>query len=156
MSDKLTHSDIEDIMALVESSSFDQLSLEMGDIKLSLRRSGASDAAPIAATAPTPVAAPSPAPASPTTAPPVGAADDGATDVNSDMLGTFYHAPKPGEAAFVSVGSTVTADTVIGIIEVMKLMTSVTAGIDGTVTQIIAPDGELVEHGQVLIRVKQS
>ena len=156
MSDKLTHSDIEDIMALVESSSFDQLNLEMGDMKLSLRRSGASDAVPIAATVPSPVAAPSPTPASPKTAPPVSAPSDGSTDVKSDMLGTFYHAPKPGEAPFVSVGSSVTSDTVIGIIEVMKLMTSVTAGIDGTVTQIIAPDGELVEHGQVLICVKQS
>ncbi|PCH98713.1 MAG: acetyl-CoA carboxylase biotin carboxyl carrier protein subunit [Rhodobacteraceae bacterium] len=156
MSDKLTHSDIEDIMALVESSSFDQLNLEMGDMKLSLRRSGASDAAPIAATVPSPVAAPSPTAVAPTTTPPVSAPSDGATNVNSEMLGTFYHAPKPGEAPFVSVGSTVTSDTVIGIIEVMKLMTSVTAGIDGTVTQIIAPDGELVEHGQVLIRVKQS
>jgi acetyl-CoA carboxylase biotin carboxyl carrier protein len=101
MSEKLTHTDIEEIMSLIEGSSFDQLSLEMGGLKLSLRRSPAQVADP-----------------------------------------------------FVSIGSKVAPDTVIGIIEVMKLMTSVQAGVSGTVAEIVAPDGELVEHGQVLIRVQ--
>mgnify|MGYP003639306738 FL=1 len=71
------------------------------------------------------------------------------------MLGTFYKAGKPGAEPFVTIGSKVNPDTVIGIIEVMKLMNSVPAGISGTVAELVAPDGELVEHGQVLIRVQQ-
>ncbi|MEP2529943.1 biotin/lipoyl-containing protein [Shimia sp.] len=157
MSDKLTHSDIEDIMALVEGSSFDQLSLEMGDLKLSLRRSGAG--APVQGS-PRPTVA-TPVPTAPmvtseqsATAPAASPAQ-GLTDVPSQMLGTFYHASKPGADPFVSVGTVISPDTVIGIIEVMKLMTSVEAGVSGIVAEITAPDGELVEHGQVLIRVRQ-
>ena len=70
------------------------------------------------------------------------------------MLGTFYHAPKPGADPFVKPGDEVKTDTVIGIIEVMKLMNSVPAGIDGIVTEMVAPNGELVEHGETLIRIK--
>ena len=162
MSNKLTNSDIEDIIALVEGSSFDHLSLEMGDLKLSLQRSGASSFAPVAASAaegPVPV----PAQAKPTVEPLPNAPQteslpvkgEGLTDVTSEMLGTFYHASKPGADPLVSIGTNVTPDTVIGIIEVMKLMTSVPAGISGTVVEIVAPDGELVEYGQVLIRVQR-
>ena len=70
------------------------------------------------------------------------------------MLGTLYGAPKPGSPPFVSVGSKVQRDTVIGIIEVMKLMNSVSAGVDGEVVEILARDGDLVEFDQVLMRVR--
>jgi len=69
------------------------------------------------------------------------------------MLGTFYRAPKPGAPAFVEVGTAVEADTVIGIVEVMKLMNTVRAGVRGTVTALVAVDGALVEYGETLIRV---
>jgi acetyl-CoA carboxylase biotin carboxyl carrier protein len=69
-------------------------------------------------------------------------------------LGVFYHAPKPGAPPFVAIGDRVQPDSVIGIIEVMKLMNQVTAGVTGLVTEIVAPNGEMVEHGQPLIRVK--
>ena len=69
------------------------------------------------------------------------------------MLGTFYRAPKPGAPPFVEVGAQVEADTVIGIIEVMKLMSTVRAGLRGRVTQILASDGVLVEFGEVLLRI---
>lgn len=154
MSEKLTHSDIEEIMKLIEGSSFDQLTLEMGDLKLALRRSaaqGQASAPAPAAVAAAPAASVAPAPTTPA---PSQSANSAHTDVPSPMLGTFYRAGKPGAEPFVSVGAKVTPDTVIGIIEVMKLMTSVPAGISGTVTEIVAPDGELVEHGQVLIRVE--
>ena len=69
------------------------------------------------------------------------------------MLGTFYRAPKPGAPPFVEIGAEVEADTVIGIIEVMKLMSTVRAGLRGRVTQILASDGVLVEFGEVLLRI---
>ncbi len=70
------------------------------------------------------------------------------------MLGIFYRAPKPGEPPFVEVGSKVGEDTVIGIIEVMKLMNTVHAGVKGTVVEILAANGALVEYGEVLLRVR--
>ena len=75
-------------------------------------------------------------------------------DVRASMLGQFYGAPKPGAAPFVTVGSKVQRDTAIGIIEVMKLMNSISAGVDGEVVEILACDGELVEFDQVLMRVR--
>ena len=70
------------------------------------------------------------------------------------QLGIFWHAPRPGEAPFVSVGDTVEDDTVIGIIEVMKLMNTVAAGIAGTVTEVVAPNGQSVKQGDTLVRVR--
>lgn len=70
------------------------------------------------------------------------------------MLGTFFRSPKPGAEPFVAVGSQVQADTVIGIIEVMKLMNSATAGVSGEIVEILAQDGELVEYDQPLMRVR--
>jgi acetyl-CoA carboxylase biotin carboxyl carrier protein len=150
----LTRDDINHILNLIDGSEFNELKLEMGDVKLELRRRGAgvasASAAPEAAVA-TPVAAPAAAPQPAAAAPaPAG----GGSDVPAPLLGTFYHAPKPGDPVFVQVGDTVTEDTVIGIIEVMKLMNQVQAGVAGTVTEIVAPNGELVEHGQTLIRVQ--
>ena len=66
----------------------------------------------------------------------------------------FYRAPKPGEPPFVEVGSTVAEDSVIGIVEVMKLMNSARAGVAGEVVEILGENGELVEHGEVLMLVR--
>jgi acetyl-CoA carboxylase biotin carboxyl carrier protein len=69
------------------------------------------------------------------------------------LLGTFYRAPKPGAPPFVDVGASVEPDTVIGIIEVMKLMNAVRAGTRGVVREIRARDGTLVEYGETLLLV---
>jgi biotin carboxyl carrier protein len=69
------------------------------------------------------------------------------------LLGTFYAAAKPGEPAFVKIGDRVEPDTPVCIIEVMKLMYSVTAGISGTIAAICVENGDLVEHGQPLFLV---
>jgi acetyl-CoA carboxylase biotin carboxyl carrier protein len=75
-------------------------------------------------------------------------------DVPSPLLGIFYRAPKPGEPPFVQVGTKVNADTVVGIIEVMKLMNSVRAGVAGEVVEILGENGALVEYGEILLRVR--
>lgn len=146
---ELTRDDIDHILSLIDKSSFDELTLEMGDLKLALKKPGAASSV----SAPMPTAPEAPAPTAAAAPVPGTALNDG-QDVPAPLLGTFYHASKPGAAPFVAVGDVVTADTVIGIIEVMKLMNQVTSGIDGIVTEIVAPNGELVEHGQSLIRVK--
>lgn len=158
----LTRKDIEEIMGLLEASRFDRLSLEMDGVKLELVRSGAGHrsapvavAAPAGAPAPAPVAAPAPQQTLiPTPANVARAPADGLVEVKSPLLGVFYRAPKPGEPSFVEVGDRVEPDTIIGIVEVMKLMNSARAGVSGTVVEILGQNGELVEHGEVLLLVK--
>ena len=151
----LTAKDIAEITRLLDESRFSYLRLEMGDFKLRISRGGASrafdaeedkekPAAPVAA-APAPEAAP---------ATPTGSAGAGEVDIPAPLLGNFYHAPRPGEAPFVKPGDRVTEDSAIGIIEVMKLMNSVRAGVAGTVLAILAENGKPVEEGQALVRVK--
>jgi acetyl-CoA carboxylase biotin carboxyl carrier protein len=143
----LTAADVAEIMRLVEQSGFDELNLEIEGIKISLRRGSAvSTAAPVQplAAVPAPVAA-SAAPCDPTL-----------QDLPSPLLGTFYRAPKPGAAPFVQIDAQVVEDTIIGIVEVMKLMNTVRAGVRGTVAEILAADGALVEFGETLMRVRKS
>jgi acetyl-CoA carboxylase biotin carboxyl carrier protein len=165
MSAKLTHEDVREILALLETSTFDELSIEMDDLKLVLRRSGTGDAdvstgtssGGVAMSAPPPPPAPAPRPApsaSPQQPTPAAPRPAGLREVAAPMLGIFYRAPKPGAEPFVSVGARIAADSVIGIIEVMKLMNPVPAGIAGEVIEVIAPDGELVEFGQTILLVK--
>lgn len=73
--------------------------------------------------------------------------------VKSPIAGIFYRAPSPDATPFVEVGQQVSADDVIGIVEVMKLMTTVRAGVAGTVVEVCADNAELVEFEQVLMRV---
>lgn len=156
----LTAADVAEIMRLLEASHFDELELEVDGMKISLRRNaaGGAERAPArgapAVRAATPLAAAStPDIASAAPAPP---ADPALCDVSSPLLGTFYRAPKPGAPPFVEVGAAVEADTVIAIVEVMKLMNTVRAGVHGTVAEIFARDGELVEYGQALMRVRRA
>ena len=74
--------------------------------------------------------------------------------VRAPNLGTFYRAPKPGAAPYVSVGQKVDADTEVCLIEVMKLFTNVLAGVSGTVRQIFVEDTELVEYEQPLFLIE--
>ena len=87
---------------------------------------------------------------------PAKSSDPSIHDVPSPLLGTFYRSPKPGAPPFVEVGATVTEETIVAIIEVMKLMNTVRAGVRGTVTEIIPSDGSLVEYDQPLLRIKKS
>jgi acetyl-CoA carboxylase biotin carboxyl carrier protein len=82
---------------------------------------------------------------------------DGARDgleIVAPMLGTFYRSPAPGEPPFVNVGERVDPDTIVCIIEVMKMMNSVQAGVAGTIAEIRVENAQPVEYGQVLFRVE--
>jgi acetyl-CoA carboxylase biotin carboxyl carrier protein len=148
----LTRAEIDHILKLIDSSDFLELKLEMGDLKLELRRPGA---APVAAPSSAPAASPPPRLAKAAAAPAAPApAIDGGIDVPAPMLGTFWHSARPGSDPFVKPGDAVAPDTIIGIIEVMKLMNTVTAGIAGVVTEMVAPNGKPIEFGNTLIRVR--
>ncbi len=83
-------------------------------------------------------------------------ADANVHRVAAPLLGTFYRAPKPGAPPFVEVGSEVEEETVVAIIEVMKLMNTVRAGVRGTVAEILVADGALAEYGETLLRVRKA
>ncbi|MGA2189610.1 MAG: biotin/lipoyl-containing protein [Steroidobacteraceae bacterium] len=152
----LTAKDVAEISRLLDESEFDELHLELDGMKLSMRRGGSADPTnKIASSAEPPpaVAAAGAEPASPVVAP--GADPAGLHTVTAPLLGTFYRAPRPGAPPYVEIGSEVEPDTVIGILEVMKLMNTVRAGAHGRVAQILARDGALVEYGEALLRVSR-
>jgi len=154
----LTAKDVAEITRLLENSAFDELCLESDGWKLTLRRGGASvseTAAPPSATA-APVLASPVSTAGAASGPAAAAGANGAHPVTAPMLGTFYRAPKPGAPPFVEAGSAVEPDSIVGIIEVMKLMNTVRAGASGTVLEIIAQDGALVEYGEILLRLARA
>ena len=143
--------DLEQIMKLFEQSNFSELKLKTGDLELHLRKDGVVPRASAAAqAAPEPVMLAPSAPAA--SALPALGPDE--VDVLSPLLGVYYRAPKPGEPPFVEVGQAVEADTIIGIVEVMKLMNSVRAGARGVITAIHAPNADMVEYEQPLIRIR--
>lgn len=167
MSTKLdTLSDVEiakigQLVEILDKSSFDHLTLELANFKLTLGTGAVNpdlDAAPRApiASAPVPaattVAAPAAAPAS---APPARTrAAEGLIEVTAPTMGRFYSRPEPSAAPFATLGSAVDADSTVGLVEVMKLFNSVSAGVAGTVEEICVVDAELVEYGQVLMRIR--
>ena len=159
----LTAADVAEIMRLLEQSTFDELTLEMEGIKLSLRRGVTAERVDVAAASTSspatavPAAAVAPTQSFPPAAPGRSvAADPNIQDVVAPLLGTFYRSPKPGASPFVEVGATVAEDTVVAIIEVMKLMNTVRAGVRGTVVEILPVDGALVEYGEPILRVRKS
>ena len=149
----LTAKDVAEIMRLLEESSFDTLSLEIDGMKLNLRRKSAVAERGNSHAVATPPAGKSGGPVRPAhkdTTP----SEPGLLEVPAPLLGIFYRAPKPGEPPYIEVGSKVDTETVVGIVEVMKLMNSVRAGVKGEVVEILAENGAAVEYGEILIRVR--
>jgi biotin carboxyl carrier protein len=132
----LTDDDVREILRLIDESELDELRIETDEFKLHVVRGG--------------VVAPEPAAAEPAPAKP---ADGASATIAAPMPGTFYRADGPGMAPFVDVGTRVEPDTVVCIIEIMKMMNSVPAGVAGTIVEVCADDAQLVGDGEPLFRV---
>ena len=164
----LTPHDITSIVSALQESSWDEAEVVIGDVKISVARNGArlghsapapasaAVATPTAAAAP-PVAAPVAVPvaAAPPTAAPAGPVE-GSTDhvVKAPSVGVFWAASEPGAPVFVDVGSTVGAESTVCIVEIMKLMNNVSAGVSGTITAIHVVNGESVQFGAPLFSIR--
>jgi acetyl-CoA carboxylase biotin carboxyl carrier protein len=180
----LTNEDVADILALLDSLPYDELDLQTSRFRLVLRRTpdGWTQSAETRS-APAVLSAPG-APGTTTSLPQRGRQDDmvatttrsdvgagempvvsgaveatdgdarGLVAVRAPLPGTFYRAPRPGAAPFVEVGSQVGPDTVVGIVETMKLMNSVTAGTAGMVAEICLGNAEFAAHGATLLRIR--
>jgi acetyl-CoA carboxylase biotin carboxyl carrier protein len=163
--------DLEELAAIVElldKADFSEFRFDKGDLHIHVRRGplmaepSTPSAATVASVGQPAVSSEQPRPAQQTTPAPVTAAaavppaelPDGLDVVRSPMLGTFYSCPKPGEKPFVEAGQLVEADTVVCIVEVMKLMNSVRAGVAGEIVEIYPRDGDLVEFEQPLFAVR--
>ena len=156
----LTHHDIQAILKVIDDSPYDELRLDNAEFSLYLKRTPEGwtqeqhtlkTAAPLTEGG---LAAASKAEAAAVTVAEPAASEPGLVDVRAPIVGTFYRAPQPGAAPFIDVGSSVEPDSVIGIIEVMKLMSSIPALARGTVREILVKDAQFVEKGQLLLRVK--
>ena len=162
--------DVKDIKKLLESmadSGVNELSLETGDYKLSVKR-GLEATSQGAVAAPTPQVSQShqpqtqAAPPEPQAAPPAQTeaptppTNSSLKDVTAPIVGTFYSSSAPDAPPYVKVGDRVEKGAVLCIIEAMKLMNEIEAEVSGTVTDILVNNEEPVEYGQVLFRIDPS
>jgi acetyl-CoA carboxylase biotin carboxyl carrier protein len=155
-------SDIKKIKELVEmmvTNDLVEMEIIDGDNKILLKRPQPQQAAaaPVQIMAPAMAPAAYAMPAAPTAAPAQAAApaeDTGLIDIKSPIVGTFYSAPSPDSAAYVKVGDDVNAETVVCIVEAMKVMNEIKAETTGTIAKIMVANGQAVEYGQVIFKVK--
>lgn len=180
----LTNEDVADILALLDSLPYDELDLETPRFRLTLRRTPAGWTQSTHVTGPAEagsMAHRSGSSRTNGTSTRLGAGGDGGEEagggegadgiadgsggaadeadgelvaVRAPLPGTFYRAPRPGAAPFVEVGSRVEADTVIGIVETMKLMNSVHAGVAGVVAGFCVANAEFAAQGAALLRIR--
>lgn len=148
--------ELEQLIAEFEGSGLRELHVVRDGIEIYLSNDGNSvglNTRAVAAPAPMVSAAPAAAATASTpvaAAPGVAEVPEGAVIIRAPYLGTFYRAPKPGSPAYVEVGSAVTAESELCLVEVMKLFTTVRADCSGTVHAILSQDGALVEADQPL------
>ena len=160
---KLPDEDLEALIRNFESSDWREMRLQMEGVELIL----AKDAAPQLREIPPgntnwnasrseSTTAPKESSGAPLPAPKklLETIPQGWTQIRAPSLGTFYRSPKPGTPPFVEVGGKISAESEICLIEVMKLFTTVRAGVKGTVREIYPADSDLVEYNQPLFLVE--
>lgn len=146
--------EIKQIVDLMKRSSLTEFELQEQDFKLRICRSSGETVTMVQAAAPVAVAQPAVAPQATTAAPAAETVDDPSKWIKSPMVGTFYAAPSPDSDSFVKVGDKVTESTVVCILEAMKVMNEITAERSGTIAEIMVENGDSVEYGQPLFRLK--
>jgi acetyl-CoA carboxylase biotin carboxyl carrier protein len=150
--------DIKDIKVLVQlmvDNDLGELEIADGATKVHLKRQGAQGPM-MAAAAPAPVYVQGPAAAPAAKEAPAAKPAEELLEIRSPMVGTFYTAPSPDSEAFVQVGAAVRDDSVVCIVEAMKVMNEIKAECSGVIREICVKNAQPVEFGQVLFRVKAS
>jgi len=161
---ELTDDDVLEILKLFEQSKFDFLQLEQGERKITVSKGGyvlagvggagvavSSAASSAAVAAPSPSPTPIPQPAAKSAA---GSIPDGLAAVTAPVVGKFYSAAAPSDPPYVEVGSKVAVGATVGLIEVMKVFTSIKTEIAGVIERILVSNGEFVEFGQPLFLIR--
>jgi acetyl-CoA carboxylase biotin carboxyl carrier protein len=148
--------DIKAIIDLMRKNSVSEFELEKQDFKIRLKRGGNGsiqgpqydDAGVVAYTPNAPVIA------APPSLPAISTPVSNELEIKSPMIGTFYRTPSPESAAYVEIGTEVNADTVVCIIEAMKVMNEIKAEVKGVITQVLVENAKPVEFGQPLFKVR--
>ncbi len=144
---------IKQVVDLMKRSDISEFEFEEDGFKL--RLSSQTTQPPQAIQASPAPQAPAPAETAATPEPATPTAEEkGISFIKSPMVGTFYRASSPESPAFVDVGAKITADSVVCIIEAMKVMNEIQAELGGTITEVLAENGDAVEYGQPLFKVK--
>lgn len=136
---------IRELIELMQEHELREVDLQQAEQRIRLKR-GAGDA-PVVSYAAPPVA---PAPVAAAAAP---AADDNATYIKSPTIGTFYSRPKPDAADFVKVGDTVTPDTIVCLVEAMKMFNEIPAGVSGKIVECLVNNDDPVDNNKPLFKV---
>jgi acetyl-CoA carboxylase biotin carboxyl carrier protein len=149
--------DVENLMQLMAENDVTEINVEDGERKIVLKRGSAAAptivaASPAALPAGTPAAPPASAPAAAPT--PEEAPPENLLEITSPMVGTFYAAPSPDSDPYVQVGATVNDNTVVCILEAMKVMNEIKAECSGTIAEVCVKNAQAVEFGQVLFKVR--
>lgn len=145
--------ELQALAALVNEHGFTDFEFENENIRVRLSKQVTVAAAPVSVAQP-PVAAPQAAPVADSPAPAVDE-DAGLEKIVSPIVGTFYRSPGPDKPAYVSEGGKVTPDTVVCIVEAMKLMNEIQAEMSGEVVKIYVENGQPVEYGQPLFGIRK-
>ena len=150
--------DIKAIIDLMKKNSLSEFELEKQDFKIKLKRGGSGIvAAPFEEGSGITYALPAPVHLSQPVAPPSVASNPpnpSTLEIKSPMIGTFYRAPSPESDEYVAIGSEVNADTVVCLIEAMKVMNEIKAEARGIITEILVDNAKPVEFGQPLFKIK--
>jgi acetyl-CoA carboxylase biotin carboxyl carrier protein len=150
---------VKELIELMLENDLVEVEIVDGDSKIHLRRPGPSGPQiPAVATIPVitgamPMSA-VPAAGAAQTQPPQVQTDDNLVNITSPIVGTFYAAPSPDSEPYVKVGDHLTSDTVVCIVEAMKVMNEIKAETTGTVEKIMVSNGQAVEFGHVLFRIR--
>lgn len=144
---------VEQLLALMKEGGLTELHYAQGDVEVRLSRQlnappAALPAVPAVAPLAAPVAAPAPAPAA-------VAAPDTADYFRSPMVGTFYRRPNPESENYVDAGDAVQAESVICLIEAMKVFNEIKAEFRGSILEVLVQDGETVEYNQPLFKIRK-
>ncbi|WP_214769088.1 MULTISPECIES: acetyl-CoA carboxylase biotin carboxyl carrier protein [unclassified Exiguobacterium] len=143
---------LKQVLEMLDQSSVNELSLETDTYKLKLKKQGetvtVSHQAPAA-----PVSAPAPVKQAAAPVEEEATADDTVT-INALMVGTFYSRPNPDKPAYVKVGDQIEVGQIVCVLEAMKLFNNLNSEVSGTVVEILVADGDLVEFGQPLFRIR--
>ncbi len=151
--------EIKKVVKMMKDNDLSEFALEEENFKLKLKRGGETVTQVVSAPqmVSAPVAAPViPLPAAPIAAVEAPAVDDGLAEITSPMVGTFYSSPSPDTDAFSSVGMEVGEDCVVCIVEAMKVMNEIKAGVKGTIKKILVDNATPVQFGQPLFLVEEA
>ncbi len=155
--------DIKELIALIRKNDLSEFSLEQEGFKITLKRGYEPQAQPVGLSYTPQILGPAslqfpqagqPAATAVVQSPEAASHGEPLRDFPSPMVGTFYASPAPDAPPFASVGQQITPDSVICIIEAMKVMNEIKADFSGTIVEIVAENGKPVQYGQTLFRIR--